>query len=130
MPFSVRNSTAPRPGRIRDFHHGLLGTYVLRIAHNVCLRQVMRRRQWKVDPIEEVADSAASPERRAMQREDGARLLSAMQGLPIGLRQVLTLALEELPQGEIADVLGITENAVAIRMHRARRLLRTLLEER
>ena len=65
-----------------------------------------------------------------MQREDGARLLSAMQGLPIGLRQVLTLALEELPQGEIADVLGITENAVAIRMHRARRLLRTLLEER
>ena len=25
MPFSVRNSTAPRPGRIRDFHHGLLG---------------------------------------------------------------------------------------------------------
>ena len=65
-----------------------------------------------------------------MQREDGARLLSAMQELPIGLRQVLTLALEELPQGEIADVLGITENAVAIRMHRARRLLRTLLEER
>ena len=61
-----------------------------------------------------------------MQREDGARLLSAMQELPIGLRQVLTLALEELPQGEIADVLGITENAVAIRMHRARRLLRTL----
>ena len=25
MPFSVRNSTAPRPGRIRDFHHGLVG---------------------------------------------------------------------------------------------------------
>ena len=65
-----------------------------------------------------------------MQREDGARLLSAMQELPIGLRQVLTLALEKLPQGEIADVLGITENAVAIRMHRARRLLRTLLEDR
>ena len=65
-----------------------------------------------------------------MQREDGARLLSAMQELPIGLRQVLTLALEKLPQGEIADVLGIPENAVAIRMHRARRLLRTLLEDR
>ena len=25
MPFSVRNSTAPGPGRIRDFRHGLLG---------------------------------------------------------------------------------------------------------
>lgn len=107
-----------------------LRTYVLRIAHNVCLRQVMRQRQWKVDPIEEVADSAASPERRAIQREDGARLLAAIRELPIGLRQVLTLALEELPHREIADVLGVTENAVAIRMHRARRALKTLLEER
>ena len=25
MPFSVRNSTAPGPGRIRDFRHGLVG---------------------------------------------------------------------------------------------------------
>ena len=26
MLLSVRNSTAPRPGRIRDFRHGLLGS--------------------------------------------------------------------------------------------------------
>lgn len=107
-----------------------LKTYVLRIAHNVCLRQVMRNRRWKVDPIDQIADAAASVEQRAMQREEGARLLAAIRKLPVGLRQVLTLALEELPQREIAEVLGITENAVAIRMHRARRLLKARLEER
>ena len=107
-----------------------LKTYVLRIAHNVCLRQVIRVRRWKVDPIHEIADSAASAERRAIRREEGIRLLAAIRELPVGLRQVLTLALEELPQREIAEVLGITENAVAIRMHRARRLLKARLEER
>ena len=107
-----------------------LKTYVLRIAHNVCLRQVMRQRRWRVDPIGEVADSEASAERRAIRRQEEARLLAAIRELPVGLRQVLTLTLEELPQREIADVLGITENAVAIRMHRARRLLRARLEER
>ena len=107
-----------------------LRTYVLRVAHNVCLRQVMRHRRWKLDQIEEVADPTASPERSAMQRENEARLVAATRKLPVGLRQVLTLSLEELAHREIADVLGITENAVAIRMHRARRLLKTLLEER
>lgn len=107
-----------------------LKTYVLRIAHNVCLRQVMRDRRWKVDPIDEISDSAVSAERRAIQREEETRLLAAIRELPVGLRQVLTLALEELPQREIAEVLGITENAVAIRMHRARRLLKDRLEER
>ena len=107
-----------------------LRTYVLRIAHNVCLRQVMRQRRWRVDPIGEVADSEASAERRAIRRQEEARLLAAIRELPVGLRQVLTLTLEELPQREIADVLGVTENAVAIRMHRARRLLKARLEER
>ena len=32
------------------------------------------------------------------------------------------------PHREIGEVLGISENAVAIRMHRARTLLRGLLE--
>ena len=33
------------------------------------------------------------------------------------------MALDELPQGEIATLLGITENHVAVRFNRARKLL-------
>ena len=105
-------------------------SYVLRVAHNVCLREVMRHRAWKAEPVGEIADETTSPERSAMRIEDGNRLTALIRELPVGLRQVLTLALEDLPQREIAEALGITENAVAIRLHRARRLLKSRLEER
>ena len=65
-----------------------------------------------------------------MRLEDSNRLMTAIRELPVGFRQVLTLALEDLSQREIAEALGITENAVAIRIHRARRLLKSRLEER
>ncbi|MBT3224668.1 MAG: RNA polymerase subunit sigma-70, partial [Proteobacteria bacterium] len=42
---------------------------------------------------------------------------AAVHQLPLSLRQVLTLALEELAHREIAEVLGISENAVAIRFY-------------
>lgn len=102
----------------------------MRVAHNVCLREVMRHRAWKAEPVGEIADETTSPERSAMRLEDGNRLTALIRELPVGLRQVLTLALEDLPQREIAEALGITENAVAIRLHRARRLLKSRLEER
>jgi DNA-directed RNA polymerase specialized sigma24 family protein len=48
----------------------------------------------------------------------------------VNYRQVMTLALEDLTPGEIAAVLGVTENNVAVRLNRARKALRSILEER
>jgi DNA-directed RNA polymerase specialized sigma24 family protein len=45
-------------------------------------------------------------------------------------RQVITLALEDLAPAEIAAVLGVTENNVAVRLNRARKALRIILETR
>ena len=56
-----------------------------------------------------------------------ARLASAVRSLPLAYRQTAMLALEGLTPKEIADVLGITTNAVAIRMSRAKELLRRLM---
>jgi DNA-directed RNA polymerase specialized sigma24 family protein len=39
------------------------------------------------------------------------------------MRQVLSLMLEGLSQREIAEVLGLAENVVSVRLHRARKLL-------
>lgn len=44
-------------------------------------------------------------------------------------RSILLLALEEVPRSEIAEILGISENAAYVRLHRARRNLSKLLEE-
>jgi RNA polymerase sigma-70 factor (ECF subfamily) len=52
-----------------------------------------------------------------------------VHGLPIIYRQVIVLALEGLEYTEIAEVLGVSDNNVAVRANRARQLLRQLLED-
>lgn len=104
-----------------------LKTYVLRIAHNVGMRHAVRRRARQTDPEVDVADSSASPDQVLEASRDRERLHAAIRRLPIGQRQVLALALEELSHREIGTALGISENAVATRLHRAKTELRTLL---
>ena len=52
---------------------------------------------------------------------------AAVRELPLGLRQVVVLTLEGLSNAEVADVVGISENNVAVRMTRARAELTRLL---
>lgn len=105
-----------------------LRSYVLRIAHNVGLRHATRRRRWRFEPEVELVDPTASPEAQAARAQEQERLMVAVRALPLSLRQVLTLALEDLSHREIGQILGISDNAVAIRLHRARRQLETLME--
>ena len=101
-----------------------LRTFVFRIAHNRALTHVWRRKTaGPVAEPEDVVDSRADPEVSAIQNANRSRLVEAIRGLPIPFRQVITLALEDLPHAEIAAVLGISENNVAVRMTRARKLL-------
>ena len=62
------------------------------------------------------------------QRQD--RLRAAVQALPIGMRQVIVLTLEGLSNAEVADVVGISENNVAVRLTRARAELARQLNSR
>jgi RNA polymerase sigma factor (sigma-70 family) len=105
-----------------------LRTFVFRIAHNRALTHVWRRkRAGIVEEPQDIPDTRSSPEIDTMQRVDQSRLLEAIRLLPIPFRQILTLALEEFSHAEIAAVLGISENNVAVRMNRARRQLRERL---
>ena len=105
-------------------------TFVFRIAHNRGLSLVSRRRtEMRTEPIE-IADPGPDPEARAHQAQRRQRLLVAIRSLPVGFRQVLTLALEGLPHVEIGDILGIAENNVAVRLSRARNALRAILGDK
>jgi len=67
----------------------------------------------------------------AMPRGEAAEALRAMGELSEGDRELLLLvSWEELSPGEAARVLGVSPLAARSRLHRARRRLRTLLEER
>lgn len=66
----------------------------------------------------------------AINRFEGARALQALEQLPDLYREVLALRyVEGLAPKEIADVVGESENAVSVRIHRGLKKLRTLLEE-
>ena len=108
-------------------------TFVFRIAHNRGLTHRARHARQPqavaadLDAAEEVADPGASPETALGDAERRARLRAAVRRLPLAAQQVLTMSLEGLTPREIADVLGISENNVAVRPSRARRLLREAL---
>ena len=92
-----------------------------------------RQRSRRTRPAEEAlaaVDPAPGPERQAAARQEEARITATVRSLPLAARQVLTLALEGLPHAEIAGVLGIDVDLVAVRLHRARAALAKLLEER
>jgi RNA polymerase sigma-70 factor (ECF subfamily) len=103
---------------------------VYRVAHNRGLTHVWRRRQQSTFDanLEEVGDPRPTAESAAIHNSGQARLMEAIRSLPVPYRQVITMTLEELPQSEIAAVLGITGNNVAVRLNRARKLLRQKLE--
>jgi RNA polymerase sigma factor (sigma-70 family) len=90
----------------------------------------MKRRRLQGEPLDApVVDSAVSPEVRVLQGQRRERLGRAIRALPVSQRQVLSLALEDLDHRSIGEILGIRENAVSVRLHRARKRLTALLEE-
>ncbi|HKH49612.1 MAG TPA: sigma-70 family RNA polymerase sigma factor [Thermoanaerobaculia bacterium] len=106
-------------------------TFAFRIAHNRGLTHGWRARgsvTADLDEAEELADPRQDPESELHDEERRDRLREAVRRLPLTVRQVVVLSLEGLSQREIGDVLGITENNVAVRLTRARKLLRQALE--
>jgi RNA polymerase sigma factor (sigma-70 family) len=107
-------------------------TFVYRIAHNRGLSHVWKRRP-PHQPLEEIEESdqpidpRPHPEERAVRTDQQVRLMSAIQSLPVIHRQMIVLMLESLSHAQMAEVLGITENNVAVRLNRARKLLKDAL---
>ena len=107
-------------------------TFFFRIAHNRGIAYLARFRSQMRGFAEdtEVRDPAPDPESGLAQEQTAERLRRAIHRLPLVYRQVVTLALEDLDYGEIAEVLGISENNVGVRFTRARQILRESLENR
>ena len=78
----------------------------------------------------EPIDPKPHPEQEIATAQERDRLRSAIQRLPLAYRQVVMLMLEELSHAEIAEVLGLTESNVAVRLNRARKALKEALEAR
>jgi RNA polymerase sigma-70 factor (ECF subfamily) len=105
-------------------------TFVFRIGHNRGLTFRARRRPigYELDAASEVADPRATPDAVAEGSATWQLVVTAVRALPPALRQVVVLRLEGLGNQEIAQVTGLTENNVAVRLNRARGRLKAALD--
>jgi RNA polymerase sigma-70 factor (ECF subfamily) len=103
-------------------------TFIFRIGHNRGITHRARgRSHLGIEAAERVADPRPTPEGEFHERAEREGLLAGVRSLPPALRQTVMLFLEGLSNDEIAQVLGISENNVAVRLHRGRAALRALL---
>lgn len=109
-------------------------TWLLRIARNAVtdhLRSLKRRGSLHVslDRIPDLVADIPSHEERVIKQERIQRLLNGARSLRKADQEVLSLRYGAgLDNSEIADHLGISNNAVAVRVHRALKRLKAMVE--
>lgn len=106
------------------------GSWLTRIAVNEALARLRNTRRFE-EPAEEgedmdrFASSQLSPEQAAANSEAGRTLEGLIEALPQGSRAVFMLReVEGMSTSETAEALGISEENVKVRLHRARAQMR------
>ena len=115
-----------------------LMVWLYKVAKNRCL---MSRRKSKFAPKEDLSLEELMPDRQELQklsgnpdetpessllrRENAKRLREAVQKLPAEYRLILVLHdMEELSDGNIAEITGLRLGTIRVRLHRARLFVR------
>lgn len=121
-----------------------LTTWFHRIVVNACLMKLRARRRRPERALEDLLPRFKDDghpeeffrdwtprEESGIERDETRRIVrSCIEQLPEAYREiVLVRDIEGLDTGEAAALLGITENAVKTRLHRARQALRELLDQ-
>lgn len=109
------------------------GSYLLRIATNVCLSQLRRKKVQSLDggegePGRDPVDAGPAPGAGLLDDELAGRVRDAVQQLPDRQRMAILLnKFEGLDYQQVADQLGLTVPATKSLLHRARMALKDVL---
>jgi RNA polymerase sigma-70 factor (ECF subfamily) len=118
-----------------------LSSWIFRIAHNLCqdhFRRLKKSRKEERIDREETEDlnealiqKGLGIQKELEQRQMGECVQNQINLLPESLRTVLVLFdMMEFSHQESADILGITVKNVKVRLHRARKKLKAILQEK
>jgi len=114
-------------GQVRDARS--LRAWLARVATNLAIDRLRRRRPDGPAEMPELADPGAGPERQAERRAAGDIVSAAIAGLPERQRVAIVLTYyEELANAEVAEALGVSVEAVESLLARARRKLKEVLD--
>lgn len=102
-----------------------IGTWIFRIASNHCLRQIERDRK-----VIKTELPLQMPEEAVPDRSREVKLLHKfISELPETERIVISLELEEIKQSEIAQITGLSEENVRVKIHRIKKRLTQRFKE-
>lgn len=100
-----------------------IGTWIFRIASNHCLRQIEKdSRMPKTELTKKLKDEMPD---EIITRPDNKLefLYKSISELPETDRIIISLELEEVKQSEIAEILGLSEANVRVKIHRIKEKL-------
>ena len=108
---------------------GSFSGWALRIVINTCLKQRGPMHELEDHDPDDLSSALPSPD-EAVHRQQLREVLGRnVDALAPKLRTVLVLCdVEGLSGPEVSEALGVTEEAVRVRLHRARKTLKTALE--
>jgi RNA polymerase sigma-70 factor (ECF subfamily) len=119
-----------------------LAAWVTRIAKNLCLDTIRRRRRHRTFSLDtpsarpevselkayEVADSTLNPSTQVLAAQVDELLLRSLHNLPAHYRRAVLLREQEYSYEEISELMGCPLGTIRSRLHRARALIRKQLE--
>lgn len=101
-------------------------TWIYRIAANTCLMQLRKQKNNPIEYHESLTENAIV-EKEHHKEEQSIILYKAIAQLNEIDRIIISMVLEDIPQKQIGEVLGITENNVNIKVYRIKKQLKELL---
>jgi RNA polymerase sigma-70 factor (ECF subfamily) len=109
--------------------------FVFTTARNLLIDRLRRMNVVMIDTIASfddlnVIDDVPSPEQQTSARQELSRLQNALNGLPARCRQIVVWRkIQNMPQREIAQRLGVSEGVVEAQVARAMDLLIAAMED-
>ncbi|AQX87254.1 RNA polymerase subunit sigma-24 [Elizabethkingia bruuniana] len=104
-----------------------LSTWIYRIAVNNCLMTL--RKQKNISRISEEKIVGLPDEVQQDKTQDTELLYKCISELKEADRVIITLVLDEKPYEEIAEITGITENNLRVKIHRIKKELTEIFQQ-
>ncbi len=107
-------------------HECQVSTWIYRITVNVCLTEIRRRKNYvsRLNKLEPPTESYSDSK-----QDESAILLRCIARLNEADRVLAMLILENIPQQDIAHILGLNEVNARVRIHRLKDKLKRIYQE-